>query len=55
MVKIEIVDNAEAKIYNGTNTVKLNSKNPVAKIVGGNYKVKTNYDTMISFYGKLFK
>ena len=55
MVKIEVVDNVEVTIYNGKNTVTLNSKNPAAKIEGSNYKVKTNSDTMIYFYGKLFE
>ena len=55
MVKIEILDNIEVIISNDKNTVKLNSKNPVSAIQGSNYKVKANKDTMIYFYGKLFK
>ena len=55
MVKIEILDNIEVTISNDKNTIKLNSQKPVAFIEGNNYKVKANKDTMIYFYGKLYK
>ena len=55
MVKIEVVENVEVTIYNDETNIKLDSKKPVQEIKGSNYKVKTNSDTMIYFYGKLFK
>ena len=55
MVKIEIVDNIKVIISNGINTTELNSENPASKIEGNNYKVISNRDTMIYFYGKLTK
>ena len=54
MVKIEILDNIEVIISNDKDSIKLNSQKPVALIEGNNYKVKTNKDTMIYFYGKLY-
>ena len=55
MVKIEILDNIQVTIYNDNSTIKLNSENPNAEIKGNKYYVKTNINTMIYFYGRLFK
>ena len=54
MVKIEPGKNVEVTIYNGEETIILNSENTSKNIYGKNYKVKSNADTMIYFYGRLF-
>ena len=53
MVKIYPKNNIEVTIYNDDNIIKLNSDEPTAQIVGNNYKLKSNIDTMIYFYGKI--
>ena len=53
MIKIDKEINAEVTIYNKNNNIKLNSDNPVAKVEGKNFFLRTNADTMIYFYGKL--
>ena len=55
MVKIEIVDNIEVTIYNDTYKIILNKDNPNEEIKGKNFKVKSNSDTMIYFYGRLYE
>ena len=54
MVKIEPGKNVEVKIYNGEDTIILNKDNINKAIIGENFKVKSNGDTMIYFYGRLF-
>ena len=53
MVKIEPGKNVEVTIYNDEETIKLNSINSSKRIDGKNYKVKSNADIMIYFYGKI--
>ena len=54
MVKIEPGKNVEVKIYNGEETIILNKDNINKAIIGENFKVKSNGDIMIYFYGRLF-
>ena len=53
MVKIYPQNNIEVVIYNNDNIIKLNSSNPTSKIEGINYKLKSNIDTMVYFYGRI--
>ena len=54
LVKIDPGFNAEVSIYNGKDPeIKLNSKKRTTKLIGDNYKVKSNNDVMIYFYGKI--
>ena len=55
MVKIKPVQNIKVIIFNDINEIVLNAERPTAEIKGNNYTVKSNCDTMIYFYGKLFK
>ena len=55
MVKIKPVQNIKVIISNDINEIVLNAERPTAEIKGNNYTVKSNCDTMIYFYGKLFK
>ena len=55
LVKLEPGFNAEITIYKDEKEVgKLNSENPTSKLEGTNYKIKSNNDAMVYFYGKLF-
>ena len=54
MVKIEPGKNVEVKIYNDEDTIILNKDNINKAIIGDNFKVKSNGDIMIYFYGRLF-
>ena len=53
LVKLDPDFNAEITIYDDEGfNLKINSKNPTAKINGYNLKIKSNNNTMVYFYGK---
>ena len=55
LVKLEPGFNAEIIIYKNDQEVgKLNSENPTQILEGIDYKIKSNNDAMVYFYGKLF-
>ena len=55
LIKLDPKFNAEITIYNNIDcNVTLNSKNQTAKLEGNNYKIMSNEDVMIYFYGKIF-
>ena len=56
LIKLDPKFNAEITLYNDNNdNITLNSTKTTAELEGNNYKIKSNENTMIYFYGKLFK
>ena len=55
MVKIQPGKNIEVTIYNDEDTIILNSEKASKNIVGKNFKIKSNGDTMIYLYGRIFQ
>ena len=55
LIKLDPNINAVISIYNNTTrTITLNLEKTTVILEGNNYKIKSNEDTMIYFYGKLF-
>ena len=56
IIKIDPIFNAEVSIRDNKDRfiANLNNDNPKVELIGNNYKIKSNRDTMVYFYGKLF-
>ena len=56
IIKIDPIFNAEVSIRDNKDRLiaTLNNDNPKVELIGNNYKIKSNRDTMVYFYGKLF-
>ena len=52
-VKLEPGFDAEITITNGQTTVKINTGNPAASVIGNGFTIKSNNDAMVYFFGTL--
>ena len=55
LVKLEPGFDAEVLIYDDKTSIKLNSENRTAELKGYNYKIKSNNNAMVYFYGRLLE
>ena len=56
LIKIDPLFNAEVTIIDDEEKkTLLNTSNAIAVLKGNHFKIKSNIDTMVYFYGKLFK
>jgi len=53
LIKLEPGFNAEIVITNGVQTLKINPQNPTVSAAGKSYKIKSNNDAMVYFFGRM--